>query len=228
VRLRAAQGTGTGSWWSALALFVYAAGFSFAYAHLTAATGALILFGAVQVTMVGRGLARGERLRGVPLCGFALALLAFIGLLLPGLSAPPFGASALMLAAGVAWGVYSLRGQGQRDPLRATAGNFARAIVPAAALSLLTLSSASLDAPGIACAIASGALASGVGYALWYAVLPALTTAAAAAAQLSVPVIAGAAGVLLLDEPPTVRLTLCAVVILGGIALVLFGRASRV
>jgi drug/metabolite transporter (DMT)-like permease len=215
---------GRGSWLSALALFAYAAGFSFAYLSLTAATGALLLFGAVQATMIGHALWRGERLHGRQSAGLALAFGGLIGLLLPGLTAPPLFGSALMLAAGVAWGIYSLRGRGAGDPTRVTAGNFQRAMLFAAALSLLTLSGARLDPAGAAYAVASGAIASGMGYALWYSVLPALKATNAATVQLSVPAIAALGGIVFLGEPLTLRIAVAAAAILGGIALVLFNR----
>ena len=225
VRVRDGRVVLAGNWPSALALFAYAAVFSFAYVGLTAATGALLLFGAVQATMIGVGLVRGERLATAQLLGLACASAGLVGLLLPGLSAPPLTSALLMLAAGVAWGVYSLRGKGGGDPLRVTAGNFLRAVAFAAALSALTLSAASIDVAGIAYAIASGALASGVGYAVWYSALPALKVASAATVQLTVPVIAAIGGMALLGEPPTLRFLIAAVAILGGIALVI-GRRS--
>lgn len=216
--------SGAGNWPSALALFAYAAGFSFAYVSLPAATGALLLFGAVQATMIGHGLWRGERFRGAQWLGLALALAGLVGLLLPGLTAPPLAGSLLMLGAGVAWGVYSLRGRGAGDPTRVTAGNFLRAAPIAALLSLATLDRAGLDPAGVGYAVASGALASGIGYAIWYAVLPALKATAAATVQLSVPVIAALGGVLMLGEPFTLRLALASAAILGGIALVILEK----
>ncbi len=230
VRLRAGAANGpSGSWASALALFVYAAAFSFSYVSLTAGTGALLLFGAVQATMIGYGLVSGERLRTRQALGMLLALAGLVGLLLPGLSAPPWQGSLLMLAAGVAWGIYTLRGKGAGDPLRVTAGNFMRAVVPAAVLSAAMLPWASLDAGGVGYAIASGALASGVGYAVWYTALPALKVTSAATAQLSVPVIAAVGGIVFLDEALTVRLVIASAAVLGGIALVVIDRrkASR-
>lgn len=213
-----------GTWRSALALFGYAAGFSLAYRTLPASTGALLLFGAVQVTMVGRGLACGERLRAVALGGFALAVLGLLLLLLPGASAPPLGGATLMLAAGVAWGVYSLRGSGGQDPLQATAGNFARATPMALALLLASPDELRFDLAGSVCAIVSGALASGLGYVVWYTALRGLTNTAAAAAQLAVPVLTALAGAVVLDEPLTVRLGVAGAAVLGGIALVIGGR----
>jgi drug/metabolite transporter (DMT)-like permease len=216
--------TGKGNWLSALALFAYAAGFSFAYLSLTAATGALLLFGAVQATMIGYGIWAGERLRKLQILGLLLALGGLIGLLLPGLSAPPLFGSVLMLIAGVSWGIYSLRGKGVGDPTRVTAGNFLRAVLFAVLLSLLANASPNLDSAGVGYAIASGAVASGMGYAIWYSVLPALRATNAATVQLSVPVIAAFGGISLLGEPLTSRFVLASVAILGGIALVIWNR----
>jgi drug/metabolite transporter (DMT)-like permease len=221
VRLRSSAPTGNGNWLSALALFGYAAGFSFAYLRLPAATGALLLFGAVQATMIGHGLWTGERLRRPQLAGLMLAGGGLLGLLLPGLTAPPLSGAVLMLGAGVAWGVYSLRGKGAGDPARVTAGNFLRSVPIAAALSILMSNGISLDRAGICYAVASGALASGMGYAIWYTALPALKSTSAATVQLSVPVIAALGGVVFLGEAITLRLVLASAAILGGIALVL-------
>ncbi len=216
-----------GGWPSAIALFVYAAAFSFAYASLSAGTGALLLFGAVQASMIGWGLLQGERLRGVQLVGWTVALAGLVGLVLPGWAAPPWQGSALMVAAGMAWAVYTVRGKGQGDPLQVTAGNFARAVLPAAVCSALLWRGAALDAAGVACAVASGALASGVGYAVWYTVLPALRVTTAATLQLAVPVIAALGGIAWLGEVLTGRLMLAAPAILGGIALVVAGGRKR-
>lgn len=231
VRLRAGAGAGTGPdagahagmgrWVSALALFVYAAGLSFAYLDLSAATGALLLFGAVQATMIGRGLIRGERLRAWQWIGLGVAIAGLVALLLPGLSAPSPRAAGLMLSAGVAWGVYSLRGARGGDPLRETAGNFLRAVPFAVALGVATLGHWHGSASGLGLAVASGALTSGVGYAIWYAALPALKAVQAATVQLSVPLIAALGAVVLLGEPVSLRLLGAAVAIVGGIALVI-------
>jgi drug/metabolite transporter (DMT)-like permease len=215
---------GRGNWLSALALFTYAAGFSFAYISLTAATGALMLFGAVQVTMIGYGLWAGERLHKQQLFGFALAFGGLIGLLLPGLSAPPLLGSALMLIAGMAWGVYSIRGRGAGDATRVTAGNFLRASLLAVLLSALTLPDFKADSAGVGYAVASGAITSGLGYAIWYSVVPALKAANAATIQLSVPVIAAVGGIALLGESITLRFALATLAILGGIALVILSK----
>ena len=216
--------TGKGSWRSAVALFVYAILYSYAYVTLPAAMGALLLFGAVQATMIGYGISKGECLHGRQIAGLILAFAGLVGLLLPGLTAPPLIGSVLMLASGVAWGVYSLRGKGSGDATRITAGNFLRAVPMAAAVSLITINGASLDTAGISYAIASGALASGIGYSIWYSVLPALKATSASTVQLSVPVIAALGGVLFLGEAVTLRLVLASVAILGGIALVIVNR----
>lgn len=226
VRVKGRAFTGKGNWWSAFALFAYAAGFSFAYVNLPAATGALLLFGAVQATMIGYGIRTGERLQKMQLAGLLLALAGLVGLLLPGLSAPPLPGSLLMLGAGVAWGVYSLRGKGAGDPTRVTAGNFLRAAAIAVFLSLLLHDGAAVDGAGLLYAILSGALASGIGYAIWYAVLPALKATHAATVQLSVPVLAAAGGVAFLAEPFTLRLAFASVAILGGIALVILEKPA--
>ncbi|HMB60379.1 MAG TPA: DMT family transporter [Xanthomonadales bacterium] len=220
VRMKQGEIAGKGNWFSACALFAYAAGFSFAYLSLSAATGALLLFGAVQVTMIAYGLCAGERLAGLQLAGLVIALGGLIALLLPGLSAPPLTGALLMMAAGIAWGVYSLRGKGAGDATRVTAGNFLRTVPIALVLSVLMRHSLSLDMAGLVYAILSGAIASGLGYAIWYTALPALKATHASTVQLSVPAITAAGGVLLLGEPLSVRLILASIAILGGIALV--------
>ena len=224
VYLRGGGRVTAGSWTSALALFAYAAAFSFAYISLPAAAGALLLFGAVQATMIGYGLWSGEHMSPRQWVGLVMALLGLVGLLSPGLSAPPLSGALLMLGAGVAWGVYSLRGRGGGDATAVTAGNFVRAVPMALALSLLAGPVLSVDVEGAWYAVVSGALASGVGYALWYRALPGLRPVSAATVQLSVPVIAALGGVVLLGEAPGVRLVLASLAILGGIALVIVGR----
>lgn len=221
VRMSNGRRNGAGNWLSAFALFAYAAAFSFAYVSLPTATGALLLFGAVQATMISHGIWKGERLLPPQIFGLALAFGGLVGLLLPGLSAPPLLGAALMLGAGVAWGIYSLRGRGAGDPTRVTGGNFLRAVPISVGLSVWMASGTSLDSAGFWYAVASGALASGVGYAIWYTALPALKATHAATVQLSVPVIAALGGVILLGEPITLRLTLASAAILGGIALVI-------
>ena len=195
-----------GSWPSALALFGYAAAFSFAYGGLSAAMGALLLFGAVQATMIGIGIWRGNRPGAIQWAGFVVAFAGLIGLLLPGLSAPPVASALLMIVAGIAWGVYSLRAKGAGEPTAVTTGNFIRSVPLALVLSLVMLSQVQVDAPGLIYAVASGAVTSGMGYAIWYMALPLLQATSAATVQLSVPVIAAVGGVLLLGEPLTLRL----------------------
>lgn len=215
---------GQGNWGSALALLAYAAALSYAYIDLPTGLGALLLFAAVQVTMIGHALTHGERLQVVQWLGFGLAIAGLVGLLLPGLTAPPLIGSTLMLASGIAWGVYSLRGKGAGDPTRVTAGNFMRAVPIALLLSLLTLGQMQWDATGVLYAVISGGITSGLGYSLWYMVLPHLRSTTAASLQLSVPVIASLGGVLFVGEALTLRLVLAAIAILGGIALVIRGR----
>jgi drug/metabolite transporter (DMT)-like permease len=223
VRARAQRDTAEGNWPSAVALFAYAAAFSFAYASLPAATGALLLFGAVQATMIAAGLASGEALSVGQGAGLVLALAGLVGLLLPGLAPPPVGAL-LMIGAGIAWGLYSLRGRRVADPSAATAGNFLRATCLALAASALTLPWAQYDARGAALAVASGVLASGLGYIVWYAALPGLRATEASVAQLSVPILTAFGGIALLDETVSTRLVVASLATLGGIALVVLGR----
>ncbi len=226
VRAGRKSGLAGGNWLSALALFAYAAGFSFAYINLTAATGALLLFGSVQVSMISYGIVKGERLLGLQLLGLVLALGGLTGLLLPGLAAPPLVSSLLMIGAGVAWGVYSLRGRGAGDPTVVTAGNFLRTVPVTILLSLLMLQHVSLDSSGMLYAILSGAVTSGMGYAIWYKALPALKATHAATVQLSVPVIAALGGIILLGETLTLRFVLASLAILCGIAMVIFEKSK--
>ncbi len=210
-----------GSWLSAGALFAYAAGFSYAYITLSASTGALLLFGAVQATMIGYGLWKGERLKVFQILGFLMALIGLVGLLLPGVSAPPLFGASLMMCAGVAWGVYSIRGKGVSNPLEFTAGNFIRSIPFTLVLSIIMLAKFDVSFKGVIYAALSGAVASGIGYAIWYSVLPSLSALKAATVQLSVPVLTAIGGVLLLGEHVSLRLGLATIAILGGIALVI-------
>lgn len=221
---RGKRPTAGGSWPMAAMLFAYAVCFSFAYRDLTAATGALLLFGAVQLTMMGYGLWTGERVGGLKLVGLLLALGGLVWLLLPGLAAPPILAAALMLAAGAAWGVYSLLGKDAGDPTAATGGNFLRTLPFAAALMLATASAGTVDHAGALYAVLSGAVTSGLGYVLWYAVLPMLRATSAATVQLCVPAIAALGGAMLLAEPVTARLLVASVAVLGGIALTIYRK----
>ena len=214
------------SWPMAVALTVYLLFFAFAYIELTAATGALILFGAVQITMISRALHRGERFGAVALTGFLAAIGGLIYLLLPGLAAPdPFSAM-LMVVAGIGWGVYSLLGRGSQQPLRDTAMNFVLAIPLVVLGALPFLGNLHWEPKGILLALVSGAITSGLGYAIWYAALRGLNRGQAATVQLSVPVITAFLGVLLLTEPITLRLIIASVLILGGILMVISRRDS--
>jgi len=214
-----------GSWASGGALFAYAAAFSFAYLRLTTATGALILFPTVQVTLIAWGVARGERPRPLEWLGIAIALGGLVGLTLPGVAAPdPVGAG-LMATAGVAWAIYTLRGRGAANPLAVTADNFARSLpFVAVLLASLAVTGGHVTSSGVVLAASSGAIASGIGYSLWYAALPRLAATHAAIVQLPVPVLAAMGGVLVLGESVTLRFVACAAAILGGVALVLTPR----
>lgn len=225
VRLRSEPPAGRyGDWPGAFALFGYAIAFSYAYVGLSAGAGALLLFGAVQATMILHGLWRGERLGAWQCLGLVLAIGGLVALLLPGASAPAPLPSALMIAAGMAWGVYSLLGRGNADALATTAGNFVRSVPLATGAATLALPWLEFDPRGCVLAALSGALASGMGYAIWYAALRALNATTAATVQLSVPVIAALGGVALLSEPLTLRLVLASAATLGGIALVIHMR----
>jgi len=216
----------TGSWFSGAALFLYAIAFSYAYVSLDAGTGALILFGAVQVTMIGWALFVGEHPRPMEWVGLIAAFLGLVYLVFPGVSAPSPVGAVLMAGAGIAWGVYSLRGRGGDRPMVDTAGNFLRTLPAVAVLALLSYRHMMVSAEGIGLAVLSGALASGLGYVIWYVALKGLTSTQAATVQLAVPVIAGLGGVVLLDETLTLRLVLAALMILGGIALALAAHRS--
>jgi drug/metabolite transporter (DMT)-like permease len=213
-----------GTWTSAILLFLYAVPFSFAYLSLGAGTGALVLFGSVQATMIVAAIRSGERPHPLQWLGLAFALGGLVYLVFPSLRAPSAAGSALMAVAGISWGIYSLRGRGTTDPLLETAGNFARAVPPALLVSLVLLRQARVTPAGALLAIASGVLASGGGYVLWYAALTGLTATRAAFVQLPVPVLTAAAGVVFLSETVSLRLALASLLILGGVALALLGR----
>jgi len=208
-----------GSWASAFFLFAYAVCFSFAYLGLTAGTGALILFGAVQITMIAMAIYQGERPRALEWLGLALAVGGLVYLVLPGLSSPPLVSSILMAAAGAAWGFYTLRGRSSRDPLGDTSGNFLRALPFAVVVLLVYVSSLHMSSRGLILAVLSGAIASGVGYTVWYAALKHHTATRAAILQLPVPLLTALLGVLFLAEIATTRLAIAAALILGGIGL---------
>jgi drug/metabolite transporter (DMT)-like permease len=218
-----------GSWKEALALFAYAAAFSFAYVTLPAATGALILFGCVQATMITAGLARGERLSLIQSLGALAAIAGLVYLLAPGVHAPAPAGAALMAAAGIAWGFYSLLGRSRagRDPTAATAGNFLRSVPLCLPLIWYAVKSGvDLAANGAFLALISGAITSGVGYAIWYAALKHLAAAQAAIVQLTVPAIAAAGAVAFLGEPFSMRLLIASATILGGVLLVLAAKRA--
>ena len=220
LKMRRSTSSLTGDWISGFALFAYAAAFSFAYNTLSAGTGALLLFGAVQATMILWGFGKGERLDPIQIAGLVVAVAGLVLLVLPGLSAPPLIGSILMLSAGVAWGVYSLRGKTAGDPIAATSGNFLRAVPFAALVSVIMLPKMHLDSLGVIYAVISGAITSGLGYVIWYAALTGLKAASAATVQLSVPVLAATGGILLLGEPITLRYVIASIAVLGGIFLV--------
>lgn len=226
MKLRGTSRGQKGDWLSAFSLFIYAAAFSFAYRNLAAGTGALLLFGAVQATMLLWGLHKGERLRAQQIVGLAVAVIGLVVLLRPGLAAPSPLGSILMLGAGFAWAIYSLRGKGAEEPLSATAGNFLRAVPIALASSVIFLPVMHLDSSGIAYAVISGTITSGLGYVIWYSALPELKATSAATVQLSVPVLTATGGMMFLGEPVTVRFLLAAAAILGGVAAVLLSTAA--
>ncbi len=218
-----------GSWASAAALFTYAAAFSLAYLRLSTGVGALVLFATVQATMIGVGIFRGERPSGGEWVGLAIAFAGLVLLTLPGAVAPDPVGVALMSLAGAAWGIYSLRGRASRSPLAATAANFARSVPMALAGLAIGWSSAHASSRGVWLAATSGAVASGLGYSLWYLALPGLTATRAAVIQLTVPVLAAFAGVLVLGESIRARLAIAGAMILGGVAIAVLRkrRASR-
>jgi drug/metabolite transporter (DMT)-like permease len=229
MRLRAESSALEGSWRAALALFVYASGFAYAYVQIPAGTGALLLFASIQITMILYGLIKGDRLSQIQWLGVILALGGLIALMLPRVESPPLSSALLMIGAGVAWGAYSLLGRGARNPSAATAGNFIRS-VPLALVALLAafaLGSIRVDNLGLLYALASGVITSGLGYVLWYAVLKHLNVTQAATVQLSVPVITAFAGALLLAEAITSLLVFSTMAILLGVSLVIFSRAKR-
>lgn len=219
-----------GSWASAAALFAYAIAFSLAYRLIPAGAGAFLLFGSVQVTMIGTDLVRGGRPRPAEWAGLLLSLGGLAYLAAPGAQSLSARGALLMAAAGVAWGIYSLRGRGTTDPASVTTDNFLRAVPLALAASLVSggvTGLAASGARGLALAAISGAVTSGLGYVLWYAALRSLSATRAAVVQLSVPVLAAAGGVLLLGEAPSPRLLSAAPIILGGVALAALRRAGR-
>jgi drug/metabolite transporter (DMT)-like permease len=209
-----------------IALFLYAAPFSFAYLRIGAAAGALVLFGSVQLTMIGWGVARGERPRPRTWAGLTLAAGGLVWLVLPSAARPDPVGLGLMVLAGVAWGIYSLAGKGAANPVAANAQSFVGSVPLALLLCLVASRPMAASARGVLLAATSGALTSGLGYAIWYRALRGLTATQAAILQLSVPVIAAAGAVLLLGESAGARLVASGVAVLGGVALALSGRAE--
>ena len=217
-----------GNWVSAFALFAYAVAFSYAYLDLGAATGALVLFASVQATMISWSIGRGDRPAPLQVAGFVTAFVAFVYLLLPGLRVPNPVGTVLMIVSGIAWGVYSLRGRGLGDPLSETAGNFARSVPFCLLLAPLAWQGGDVSAAGSGLALLSGIVASGMGYSVWYHVVPRLGATRAALVQLTVPVIAAAGAVVLLAEPLTPRFVVASLCVLGGVGLgIASGRAKR-
>ena len=216
-----------GNWTSAFVLFIYAACFSYAYISLSAGAGALILFGFVQGTMIAMALWSGDRPNVSEWLGWLLAFGGLVWLLIPGIEAPATVGATLMALAGIAWGVYSIRGRKQTNALLSTCSNFVYSIAFVIILTAITISSADVTGRGILLAVISGAITSGVGYVIWYAALNYLRTMQAALVQLSVPAIAAAGGVILLAEPVSLRLLTSGALILGGISLALVQKSNR-
>jgi len=216
-----------GNWTSAFVLFIYAACFSYAYISLSAGAGALILFGFVQGTMIAIALWSGDRPNVSEWLGWLLAFGGLVWLLIPGIEAPATVGATLMALAGIAWGVYSIRGRKQTNALLSTCSNFVYTIAFVIILTAITISSADVTGRGILLAVISGAITSGVGYVIWYAALNYLRTMQAALVQLSVPAIAAAGGVILLAEPVSLRLLTSGALILGGISLALVQKSNR-
>lgn len=215
-----------GSWLSGFCLFAYACAFSLAYVGIGAGTGALILFGAVQVTMFVGALLEKHEPSVAEWVGVVLAMAGLVYLVLPGLTAPPLGRAALMAVAGVSWGIYSLRGRAAKLPILASAQNFLRSAPFGIVAVLPFIEGLKVSPNGVGLAVTSGAVTSGLGYVIWYAALPELGAVRAAVVQLLVPVLAAAGGVLLLGEKLSERLLVAAAVILAGIGLAVFGRAG--
>jgi len=213
-----------GNWISAFFLFAYAICFSFAYTNLTTGTGALILFGSVQMTMIITAVVSGERPKITEWLGLIFALGGLIYLVFPGLSSPPFFSSMLMTLAGISWGFYTLRGRGSKTPLADTTGNFLRSVPMIVLITLPFLPQIHLSQKGILLAVLSGAIASGIGYSVWYHALKFHTATRAAIVQLSVPALAAFGGVIFLAEIVSTRLVLATILILGGITIAIAGR----
>lgn len=216
-----------GSWFSAVCLYLYALAFSYAYISLDTGTGALILFGSVQVTMIAVAFIKGNTLSLVEWCGVIMAFLGLSVLLMPGASAPSVTGFLLMLLSGMAWGFYTLAGRGSEKPLIDTSNNFLRTLPFVAATLLLTFNGAQISHHGVILAIASGVVTSGLGYAIWYSVLPALKLTQAAIIQLAVPVVAAFGGVLFANELISNQLMLSSILVLGGVMIVTLNKPNN-
>lgn len=213
-----------GSWPASFMLFLYAVTFSFAYVTLDTGTGALILFGSVQITMILLSIIYGNRLHIAELAGVLIAFIGFVYLILPGVTTPSVMGFFLMLISGIAWGIYTLKGRDSKSPLMDTAYNFVRTIPLIVILAIVTIQDIHLSSEGILLAVLSGAIASGIGYSIWYVALGGLSVMQAAVLQLLVPVIAALGGVIFVSEEISLRLTVSATMILGGVLIVVFGR----
>ena len=216
-----------GSWKSAGILFLYAIPFSFAYTRLSASAGALILFGVVQLTMITAGLWSGERPRLLQWLGLGTSIVGLVYLLMPGIGTPSLPGATLMSIAGFSWGVYSLRGRGAASPLAQTTSNFVRSVPLILSVSLLTIPQIHIEGIGALFAVMSGVVASGAGYVIWYSALRGLTATRAAVVQLAVPILAAGGGVAFLGENVSPRLAIASAMVLGGIALALWGQTPR-
>jgi len=225
--LRGYQALSAGSWLSGFQLFLYAAAFSFAYLSLHAGTGALILFGAVQATMIISGLLYGERPHPLQWTGLAIALAGLIYLVFPGIEAPSLHGALLMALAGIAWGFYSLRGRGVRDPIVQTAGNFIKAVPFGLMVWVVGVHGVHAQPRGILLSILSGSIASGIGYIIWYTAVRGLSATRAATVQLPVPLLTAFGGVIFLAEAFTMRLTIASILILGGVALTVIAKELK-
>lgn len=214
-----------GSWRSSISLLVYALCFSIAYVELDTGTGALILFSAVQLTMIGWGIYNKERLSTVQWCAFIIAVIGFVYLMLPSATIPSVIPALLMMLSGVAWGIYSIRGKVCISPLKTTTFNFARSLFALPVLFMIGFSHLSgLSWQGVALACASGALASGIGYSIWYVAMPLLKSSQAAVVQLCVPVIAALAGMLFLKEELSIQFVIASAVILGAVLVFMLAK----
>lgn len=213
-----------GSWLSALFLFIYAAAFSYAYISLDTGTGALILFGAVQVTMIVADIIKGKKLVLIEWLGLFIAFIGLFYLLLPSATAPSLTGFVLMASSGIAWGFYTLAGKGSKTPLLDTSGNFLRTLPFIGLLTVLTFTNTELSNQGIILAIASGTITSGLGYAIWYSALAGLTVTNAAIIQLSVPIIAALGGIIFANESISFVLIISSFLVLGGVLTVIMGK----